>query len=91
MLQMDMTGTCRVASSSSGSRLTTTAWVKAGTEERVGIIQDYVDPSLTEFIMELVKKYREPRKCDLLVGSCSHRSVHPGRQDSVRLRLLRPC
>jgi leucyl aminopeptidase len=36
-----------------------TAWVKKGTEESVGIIQDYVDPDLTEFMERLVKKYRE--------------------------------
>ncbi|RSH91809.1 Leucine aminopeptidase 1 [Saitozyma podzolica] len=34
-----------------------TAWVKKGTEESVGIIQDYVDPDLTEFMERLVKKY----------------------------------
>lgn len=37
-----------------------TAWVKRGTEERVGIIQDFVDPSLTSFIEELIGEYREP-------------------------------
>jgi len=31
-----------------------TAWVKAGTTESVGIIQDYVDPGLTEFLGDLV-------------------------------------
>lgn len=36
-----------------------TAWVKQGTEERVGIIQDFVDPSLTSFIEQLIGKYRE--------------------------------
>lgn len=36
-----------------------TAWVKAGTEERVGIIQDFVDPALTEFIETLVEEYCE--------------------------------
>lgn len=36
-----------------------TAWVKQGTEERVGIIQDYVDPALTSFIEELIAEYRE--------------------------------
>ncbi|CAD6588728.1 MAG: Leucine aminopeptidase 1, partial [Tremellales sp. Tagirdzhanova-0007] len=34
-----------------------TAWVKAGTEESVGIIQDFVDPDLTEFLYDLVEKY----------------------------------
>jgi Zn-dependent M28 family amino/carboxypeptidase len=36
-----------------------TAWVKKGTEERVGIIQDFVDPTLTSFIEELIAEYRE--------------------------------
>ena len=35
-----------------------TAWVKKGTEERVGIIQDFVDPALTSFIEELIAEYR---------------------------------
>ncbi|OWZ36045.1 hypothetical protein LQV05_006244 [Cryptococcus neoformans] len=34
-----------------------TAWVKAGTKERVGIIQDFVDPALTEFVESLVEEY----------------------------------
>jgi len=34
-----------------------TAWVKAGTEERVGIIEDFVDPALTEFMEGLVAEY----------------------------------
>ncbi|KAL7418452.1 hypothetical protein Q5752_006910 [Cryptotrichosporon argae] len=34
-----------------------TAWVKQGTKESVGIIQDYVDGGLTEFLEELVGKY----------------------------------
>jgi leucyl aminopeptidase len=36
-----------------------TAWVKAGTEERVGIIEDFVDPALTEFMEGLVAEYCE--------------------------------
>lgn len=36
-----------------------TAWVKAGTEESVGIIQDFVDPTLTSFIEEAIAEYRE--------------------------------
>jgi leucyl aminopeptidase len=35
-----------------------TAWVKAGTEEVVGIIEDFVDPALTGFVEELVGEYR---------------------------------
>lgn len=36
-----------------------TAWVKAGTEESVGIIQDFVDPTLTSFIEEAIAEYRK--------------------------------
>lgn len=35
------------------------AWVKKGTKESVGIIQDFVDPDLTDFIYQIVEKYRE--------------------------------
>lgn len=35
------------------------AWVKKGTKESVGIIQDFVDPDLTEFVYELVDTYRK--------------------------------
>jgi len=34
-----------------------TAWVKQGTKERVGIVTDFVDPSLTDFIKKLVDAY----------------------------------
>lgn len=37
-----------------------TAWVKEGTKESVGIIQDFVDPDLTAFLEGLVGKYRKP-------------------------------
>ena len=36
-----------------------TAWVKKGTEEVVGIITDYVDPALSEFMTQAVGAYRE--------------------------------
>ena len=35
-----------------------TAWVKAGSEEVVGIITDFVDPAVTEFNKALVDRYR---------------------------------
>ena len=35
-----------------------TAWVKAGTKESIGIIQDFVDPALTAFVEDLVNEYR---------------------------------
>ncbi|ODN73212.1 hypothetical protein L202_07771 [Cryptococcus amylolentus CBS 6039] len=34
-----------------------TAWVKEGTEERVGVVQDFVDPGLTEFVEGLISEY----------------------------------
>jgi len=34
-----------------------TAWVKTGTVESVGVIQDFVDPGLTDFVYQLVEKY----------------------------------
>lgn len=34
-----------------------TAWVKAGSEEVVGIITDFVDPAVTEFNKALVDRY----------------------------------
>ncbi|KAG8990248.1 Leucine aminopeptidase 1 [Tulasnella sp. JGI-2019a] len=34
-----------------------TAYVKKGTREEIGIINDYVDPSLTKFVTKLVDKY----------------------------------
>ncbi|WRT70247.1 uncharacterized protein IL334_007242 [Kwoniella shivajii] len=34
-----------------------TAWVKQGTKESVGVIQDYVDPELTRFVGGLVDEY----------------------------------
>jgi len=39
------------------SQFDMTAWVKKGTKEEVGIITDYVDPSLTEFNKKLVDLY----------------------------------
>lgn len=36
-----------------------TAWIKQNTEESVGIIQDFVDPDLTEFLEQLVVEYCE--------------------------------
>jgi len=44
-----------------------TAWVKQGTQEVVGVITDFVDPALTEFIAKLVDVYLSippvPTKC----------------------------
>ena len=41
-------------------QLDMTAYVKPGTEERIGIIQDFVDAGLTEYLERLVKEY-----CDI--------------------------
>jgi len=67
-----------------------TAWVKKGTTESVGIIQDFVDPDLTDFIVKLVEQYRE------LSQACSNQladevsSCYPSCQDTVRILLLGP-
>ncbi|THH33775.1 hypothetical protein EUX98_g418 [Antrodiella citrinella] len=39
------------------SQFDMTAWVKQGTREEVGVITDFVDPSLTEFNKKLVDEY----------------------------------
>ncbi|THH17620.1 hypothetical protein EW146_g3223 [Bondarzewia mesenterica] len=39
------------------SQFDMTAWVRQGTQEEVGIITDYVDPSLTNFNKQLVNAY----------------------------------
>jgi leucyl aminopeptidase len=36
-----------------------TAYVKPGTQERIGIIQDFVSPSLTEFVHRLIDEYND--------------------------------
>lgn len=36
-----------------------TAYVKPGTKERIGIIQDFVSPSLTEFVHRLIDEYND--------------------------------
>lgn len=54
-----------------------TAWVKTGTEESVGIIQDFVDPTLTEFLHDLVEKYCTPlcfEPPSFVDGDCQWRS-----------------
>jgi leucyl aminopeptidase len=56
MLQMDMTGMSRRPSSR--PQCLPAAWVKKGTKESVGIIQDFVDPDLTDFIFKTVEEYR---------------------------------
>lgn len=40
-------------------QLDMTAFVKPGTEERIGIIQDYVDPELTSFLEKLAKEHAD--------------------------------
>lgn len=44
-----------------------TAWVKQGTKESVGVITDYVDPALSQFITKAVEAYLDippvPTKC----------------------------
>ena len=36
-----------------------TAYVKPGTKERIGIIQDFVSPSLTEYVHRLIDEYND--------------------------------
>lgn len=36
-----------------------TAYIKPGTKERIGIIQDFVSPSLTEFVHRLIEEYND--------------------------------
>jgi hypothetical protein len=67
-----------------------TAWVKKGTEERVGIIQDFVDPALTSFIEELIAEYRKLVDSNLSIFQLTY-SRHSRRKDSVWIRLLGPC
>jgi len=63
-----------------------TAWVKEGTTESVGIIQDFVDPDLTAFLEGLVGEYREfafvTHHCKLKI------SRHPCGKDEMWLRLF---
>ena len=46
-----------------------TAYIKPGTEERIGIIEDFVDPDLTNWIKGLIKEY-----CDIptVVTKCGY-------------------
>lgn len=52
-----------------------TAWVKAGTEESVGIIQDFVDPTLTSFIEEAIAEYRESQLQDSIPCASADQST----------------
>lgn len=61
-----------------------TAWVKAGTKEVVGIIQDFVDPTLTNYLEALVTEYREFYGVEYADGS-----RYPGCEDQMRLLLFR--
>ncbi|EJD50548.1 peptidase [Auricularia subglabra TFB-10046 SS5] len=49
-----------------------TAWIKAGTREEVGIMTDFVDPELTQFLREIVDKYIDIPYADTSCGyGCS--------------------
>lgn len=63
-----------------------TAYVKPGTKEVIGVIEDFVDSDLTDWIVTLVEKYRQSsflarwRMVDSYSG-------HTTCQDQVRLRV----
>lgn len=48
------------------------AFVKKGTEPRIGVISDNVDPDLTEFMRRVIKEYGEP---SLLAASGPERAL----------------
>jgi len=49
-----------------------TAWVKSGTPEQIGIITDFVDPDLTDFLRKIVDEYAEIPSVDTKCGyACS--------------------
>jgi Zn-dependent M28 family amino/carboxypeptidase len=80
MLQQDMTGFV-------------TRTLDAGKPESVGVIVDFVDPSLTEYIKKIIVEV-----CCIHPLSPNHNTWltrskvlrHPLRRDQVRVRLLRP-
>ena len=63
-----------------------TAWVKEGTKESVGIIQDFVDPDLTAFLEGLVGEYR--KSCPTFHRSILIISRYSRRQDQMWIRVL---
>ena len=57
-----------------------TSWVKAGTKPVFGVIRDFVDPALSEFIIKVIGEYAEIDAVDTKCGyACS---------DHVSLSLL---
>jgi len=49
-----------------------TAWVKRGTKEVVGVVTDYVDPTLTDYNKKLIKEYLSIPSVDTKCGyACS--------------------
>ena len=78
MLQQDMTGFV-------------TRTLDAGKPESVGVIVDFVDPSLTEFIKKvIVEVCYIPSPLFLNMTDSLKVLRHPVRRDQVRVRLLRP-
>jgi leucyl aminopeptidase len=75
MLQQDMTGYVQ-------------GTIDAGKEESVGVITDFVDPSLTEFIKKVITTVS--LRLAVYTFHTKHLLVlrHPVRRDEVRLRLL---
>ncbi len=82
MLQQDMTGYIQKT-------------LDAGEEERVGVITDFVDAGLTEFIKKVVTEVRQPRDAPTrrLVHALMPMIVlrYPLRPDQMWIRLQRSC
>lgn len=79
MLQQDMTGFVQKT-------------LENGRPESVGVITDFVDAGLTEFIKKVIEEVRFPKHPSMLE---THKLTfvvlhHPLGRDQVRLRLLRP-
>ena len=53
-----------------------TAYVKPGTEERIGIVNDFVSPELTAYIKRLIEEYNTIPWVDSKCGyACSDHTV----------------
>lgn len=53
-----------------------TAYVKPGTKERIGIVNDFVSPGLTDFIKRLIEEYNTIPWVDSKCGyACSDHTV----------------
>lgn len=78
------------------TQLDMTAFVKPGTEPRIGVIQDYVDPAFTKFLTTVAGEYAEIPTVETQCGyACSDRefALQPflltfrRRQDAAQAKL----